>query len=298
MMSAQNRYQALPVPASLLGEGPVWDEQSQSIYWVDILNAILHHYHPATGAYRDWELPSMLGAVACCEDGRMIAALQTGFAFLDLESGALEPILDPEAHLPNNRFNDGKCDPLGRFWAGTMDLSEKRGAASLYMLDHDLSCTPKVSGVTISNGLAWTSDARTLYYIDTPSRSVVAFDYDLAFAKISNPRTVLEIPAEEGFPDGMTIDTAGKLWIAHWDGWQVARWDPLSGKKLDSIRLPAARITSCTFGGRELEDLYISSAKVGLSAPQLAEQPLAGSLFVIKNCECKGRSAVLFKTDK
>lgn len=287
--------QSLSVPQSLLGEGPVWDGQQQGIFWVDILNGLIHCYHPLIEAYRRWSVPGMVGAISLCQDGRLIAALQTGFAFVDLETGVVEPIVDPESHLPDNRFNDGKCDPAGRFWAGTISLSGKTGAGNLYVLDSDLQFTRKLSGVSISNGLAWTPDARTMYYIDTPTQAVAAFDYDPATAEIANLRIVIEIPEKEGFPDGMTIDTDGKLWIAHWDGWQVARWDPLSGEKLSSIRLPAARITSCIFGGEKLQDLYITTAREGLSAKQLAEQPLAGSLFVINNCGYQGHPAHRFK---
>ncbi|HKK73922.1 MAG TPA: SMP-30/gluconolactonase/LRE family protein [Saprospiraceae bacterium] len=296
-MASPALYQTLSVPTSLLGEGPVWDEQNQRIYWVDILNGLIYTYHPVTRAYRQWEVPGMVGAIALCEDGRMITALRSGFVFVDLDSGAVEPIIDPEAHLSDNRFNDGKCDPAGRFWAGTMDTNEQAATGSLYSLSADLNCTKRLSAVTISNGLAWTSDHKTMYYIDTPTLSVAAFDFELATGAITNRRTVIEIPEEEGFPDGMCIDTEDKLWIAHWGGWQVARWDPLGGKKLSSIRLPAAQITSCAFGGIALEDLYITSAKVGLSEAQQKEQTLAGSLFVIENCGYQGRPATRFKTD-
>lgn len=290
-------YQTLSVPTSLLGEGPVWDEQKQRVFWLDILNNTIHCYYPATKAYRYWSASDMVGAIVLGEDDHLVAALRSGFTFVDLSTGKEIPIVDPEVHSPDNRFNDGKCDPAGRFWAGTMALSEKVEAGNLYMLDQDLTCTLKLPEVSISNGLAWTADARTFYYIDTPTQSVVAFDFSLTTAKITNKRAVIDIPKGEGFPDGMCIDTEGKLWIAHWDGWQVARWDPLSGKKLESIRLPVARITSCTFGGEKLQDLYITSAKVGLSAKQLAEQPLAGSLFVVNNCGYQGHPTSRFKTN-
>lgn len=295
-MANNKVYRVLPVPVSSLGEGPVWDAKTQHIYWLDILDGIIHRYQPYTQVYRHWRLPeTMVGAVALCEENRLLAALHDGFAFFDLAKGAIKPIVDPESHLPDNRFNDGKCDPSGRFWAGTMALSEKNGAGSLYGLDQDLTCTPKLSGVSISNGLAWTADGQTMYYIDTPTLSVFAFDFELVSGTISNRRTVIDISEAEGFPDGMTIDREGKLWVAHWDGGQVARWDPLSGKKLLSYALPAARITSCTFGGENLQDLYITSARVGLSTTELQEQPLAGSLFVIKNCGYQGYPSTRFK---
>jgi sugar lactone lactonase YvrE len=286
--------QALSVPVSVLGEGPLWDEDQQRIFWVDIPHGIIHCYRLSDAGYRHWSVPDMVGAVALGTGNHLVAALSSGFAFVDLDTGRVSPVTDPEAQLPDNRFNDGKCDPAGRFWAGTMSLSGKSEAGSLYLLDTDLTCTSKWSGVSISNGLAWTADARTLYYIDTPTRSVLAFDYDRATAAIAQPRTVITIPEQEGFPDGMTIDTEGKLWIAHWDGWQVARWDPDRGSKLQSIPLPVARATSCTFGGPDFRDLYITTAREGLTAAQIREQALAGSLFVCRNTRFQGRPAPRF----
>jgi len=141
-----------------------------------------------------------------------------------------------------------------------------------------------IANVSISNGLAWSVDHRTLYYIDSPTRQIVAFDFDDGRGAISNRRVVIQLGEEEGFPDGMTIDKEGMLWVGHWGGWQVARWNPQTGKKLLQIKLPVAKVTSCTFGGDLLQDLYITTAKVDLTANELREQPLAGSLFVVPNC--------------
>lgn len=236
----------------------------------------------------------MVGAVALSTNGDFVAALKSGLAFIDRHTGDTRLLHHPEVHLPGNRFNDGKCDPAGRFWVGTMALSEQAAEGSLYMIEKDFSCSVKIKGVTISNGMAWSPDHRTFYYIDTPTSEVVAYDYDLGTGRISNRRSVITIPKEEGFPDGMTIDRDGMLWVAHWDGWQVSRWDPGSGKKLASIALPAARITSCTFGGPGLRDLYITSASIGLSDEQREEQPLAGALFVIPNCGYQGLETHIF----
>jgi sugar lactone lactonase YvrE len=169
-----------------------------------------------------------------------------------------------------------------------MALDERPGAGSLYLLKPDGTAEVKVTGVGVSNGLAWSPDHRTLYYIDSPTRQVRAFDFDPATGSLSNGRVAFSIPAEEGFPDGMTIDREGMLWIGHWDGWQVARWDPASGEKLLGLKLPAARITSCTFGGEQLDDLFVTSAREGLSPKELEAQPLAGAVFVFKNCGYRG----------
>jgi sugar lactone lactonase YvrE len=281
--------------ACLLGEGPVWDAKEKLICWVDILNGVIHQYAPKEKKYRITEIHQMIGSFAVCTDGNFIAALQNGFAFIDRKTGEIKMIADPESHLPNNRFNEGKCDPAGRFWAGTMALSEKPGAGNVYTMHDDLTIAKKIEEVSISNGMAWSADHKTFYYIDTPALEIVAYDYDKATGNISSKRRIILIEKEDGFPDGMTIDKEGMLWIAHWDGWQVTRWDPANGKKLFTIKLPVAKVTSCTFGGDGFEDLYILSAKVGLSENELKQQPLAGSLFVLRNSGFKGVPAVQFK---
>jgi sugar lactone lactonase YvrE len=278
-----------------LGEGPVWDKARQSILWVDILKGTVHEYDTGNGIHRQIDAGEMTGAVALAPNGRLVAALHNGFAYLNHDSGEKKMLADPEAHLPGNRFNDGKCDPAGRFWAGTMSLSGEQGAGGLYMLDRNLTVTKKISGVSISNGLAWSPDASEFYYIDTPEFSVVSYAFDPESGAISDRRVAIEIPVEDGYPDGMTIDSEGMLWIAHWDGWQVTRWDPATGRKLGSINLPVARITSCCFGGAALDELYITSARTGLSENQLADQPLAGALFVARGSGHAGLPPDMFR---
>ncbi|MFD1144647.1 SMP-30/gluconolactonase/LRE family protein [Larkinella insperata] len=265
-----------------LGEGPVWDADNQRILWLDILAGDIHTFNPVSREHRTFNAGQMVGAVALQPSGTLRAALQNGFYDISLESETLTPLADPEAHLPGNRFNDGKLDPAGRFWAGTMALDDTPGAGALYMLDHDGSVTTKIQNVSCSNGLAWSLDERTMYYIDSPTRQVVAYDYDPATGAISSRRVVIQFQEADGLPDGMTIDRTGMLWIALWDGWSVVRYNPHTGERLTQILLPAARITSCTFGGNQLQDLYITSAKTGLSESELQQQPLAGSLFMVK----------------
>jgi sugar lactone lactonase YvrE len=278
----------------LLGEGPVWDAKRKLICWVDIVDGAIHEYSPEQKTHHTIKVHQMIGSIAVCTNGNFIAALRNGFAFIDRAGGEVKMITDPEDHLPNNRFNEGKCDPAGRFWAGTMALSEEAGAGNVYVLQNDLATTKKIDAVTVSNGMAWSADHQIFYYIDTPTFEIVAFDYEKSTGHISNRRVIIKVAAEDGYPDGMTIDNEGMLWIAHWDGWQLTRWDPTSGEKLHSIQFPAAKITSCTFGGENLEDLYITSAKVGLTEDELEKQPLAGSLFVIYNCGYKGLPAFEF----
>ncbi|WPV02015.1 SMP-30/gluconolactonase/LRE family protein [Mucilaginibacter sp. cycad4] len=293
-MTGDLAYEVVVPHRCLLGEGPVWDAQMNTVCWVDIPNGEIHEFSLTDNGFRTMAIKDKIGAIALCTDGRFLAALKSGFAFIDRQNGKIKLIDHPEAHLPGNRFNDGKCDAVGRFWAGTMALSEETGAGSLYMIENDLSATVKIKGVSISNGLAWSPDNKIMYYIDTPTFEVVAYDYDIQTGNIANKRVAIQIPEKEGFPDGMTIDMDGMLWIAHWGGSQVARWDPDTGAKLLTVQLPVAHVTSCTFGGTHLNDLYITSARVGLSEKQLIEQPLAGSLFVVRNCGFRGMETAAF----
>lgn len=272
----------------MLGEGPVWDQTRKQVYWVDIPEGHIHQFSTTTGAHHIIPVHQMIGAVALCKDGSLVAALQHGFALIDHETGDIKMINDPEQHLPDNRFNDGKCDPAGRFWAGTLSFPEDSPVGSLYMLSNDLTVLKKAEGITVSNGLAWSLDHQTFYYIDTPTFEVRAYDFDKGSGNISNKKTIIEVPKEDGFPDGMTIDNEGMLWIAHWGGWQLTRWDPQSGEKIFSIPMPVAKVTSCTFGGENLGDLYITSARKDLTEEELRKQPLAGSLFVIRDCGFTG----------
>ncbi len=294
-MNTSSLKPAIVLPHTcLLGEGPVWDDKRKVICWLDILSGEIHEYSPAHHRHHTTRVHQMIGSMAVCTNGNFIAALQNGFALVDRLTGDLKMVADPEQHLPDNHFNDGKCDPAGRFWAGTMSVDEEPGAGSLYSIQNDFVPTKKIAGTTVSNGIAWSADHQTLYYIDTPTREVVAYDYEKVTGQISRKRRVIDFATQAGYPDGMTIDDEGMLWIAHWDGWQVSRWDPNNGKKLGQIDLPAARITSCTFGGENLDDLYITSAKFELPVEALEKQHQAGCLFIIPNCGFKGLPAFEF----
>jgi sugar lactone lactonase YvrE len=264
---------------AVLGEGAIWDARAQRLYWVDIRPGHLHVFNPADGNDGVFEVGQMVGTVVPRARGGVMLALEHGFAAFDLTTGRLTPWHDPEEHLPRNRFNDGKCDPAGRFWAGTISLDREPGVASLYCLEPDGQVRRVLQGVTNSNGIAWSLDGATLYYIDTPTQQVTAFDYELASGRIENPRTAISVAPDLGKPDGMTIDAEGMLWIAHWDGGCVGRWDPGTGRLLQTLAVPARRVTSCAFGGPSLEDLYITTARVGLTEAELALTPHAGGLF-------------------
>lgn len=277
---------------SLLAESPVWDEHSQTFYWVDILNGMIHCYHIQTKEQETISVHQPVGSVCLTRSGGMIAALQNGIHFVDAE-GSLEWIADPEANIPNNRFNDGKCDAAGRFWAGTMSMNGEVKAGSLYCMETDQSISKKLSGISVSNGLAWSPDNTVFYFIDTPTQSVQAFDFDVSSGQLSNGRVAINIPEEMGKPDGMTIDEEGMLWIALWGGGKITRWDPRSGKLLQEFQLPVSQVSSCTFGGPQLTDLYITTARVGLDEKSLKEEPLAGAVFMLRDCG-KGLPAATF----
>jgi len=277
-----------------LGEGPVWDRKADTLFWVDILKGDIHEYNPQTNSHKTIHTQQMVGAVALCADGNLLAALKNGLAKINRQTHEISTIAHPEPDLPANRFNDGKCDPAGRFWIGTMAIDETPNAGSLYMLDANHRTTKKVEGTTISNGMAWSADNRMFYYIDTPTQTIVAYDFDNSDGGISNKRVAFKIDEKEGYPDGMTIDDEGMLWVAHWNGWQVSRWNPITGEKLFTLPMPVANVSSCTFGGEGLQDLYITTARKDLSPDQLNQQPLAGCLFIWKNTGYKGKPAVEF----
>lgn len=267
---------------ALVGEGALWDEKEQVLYWADILSNALYIYDPATGQNRHYDVGQHVGTVVLRKAGGAMLALANGFASYDLASGQMTLISDPESHLPGNRFNDGKCDPGGRFWAGTMAYENQSTQGSLYRLDADHSVHKMLGDIGISNGIVWSHDKQTMYYIDSTAGTVRAFDYDNASGDIRNERVIIRVPKEMGLPDGMAIDADGMLWVAHFGGSRVRRWNPHTAQAVDEIILPATQITSCAFGGEKLDTLFITSAAVGLDAAALAQQPLAGSLFAVK----------------
>jgi sugar lactone lactonase YvrE len=242
----------------------------------------LHTFNPGDGSDRSVALGEYLGCAALRRKGGLVLGLRSGFATLELPSNKLVRLVNPEPQLPGNRFNDGKCDPAGRFLAGSMDDAEIEVSGSLYSLNPDGSVNTLLTGTRISNGLAWSPDTRTFYFIDTPTHSVMAYDYDLASGAIANPRLAISVPPALGWPDGMTCDSGGKLWVAMWGGAKLTRWNPGSGDLLESIPFPALNVSSCAFGGPRATDLYVTSARKEMAAGQLAKYPLSGGLFRLR----------------
>lgn len=262
---------------AVLGEGPIWVAREQALYWVDIPEKRLFRWSEAEGL-RERELAGHLCSLAPRASGGFIGAGYDGFLAIDLETGKAHQLGDPEPELHSNRFNDGKVDREGRFWAGTMDRFEREATGSLYRLDPALNWTRIDSGYRVTNGPAFSLDGRTLYHSDSALQRVYAFDL-AEDGTASNRRIFAEFGPGEGYPDGMTVDAEDCLWIAFWDGWCLRRLSP-SGERLLDLAAPVQRPTSCAFGGPGLDRLFITSASRGLTRAELDEQPSAGGLFM------------------
>lgn len=260
-----------------LGEAPLWDVAEQALYWVDIEGKLIQRYRPSTGAVDRWRTPERIGSLALREQGGLIVAFASGIAFYDLDSGAIEWIARPEADKPGNRFNEGKCDRRGRFWAGTMDDSLKAHTAALYRVDPDRSVHKAFGDIGISNCFVWSLDDDAFFFADTLDKRIYKFNYDPVAGTVSNRRLFAETSAN---PDGGAIDDQGGLWNAEWDDWRVVRYAP-NGAIDRVVELPVEKPTSCMFGGPDLATLYVTSAVWDLTPQRLARQPQAGGLFAI-----------------
>jgi sugar lactone lactonase YvrE len=268
--------------AAALGEGALWDVATERLYWVDIVGHKACCFDPKAQSNLAYDVGEDVGTVVLARNGKWVVALRSGVAVLDPATGSVTPLVTPEVDRRGNRLNDGKCDPRGRLWVGSMVESGPRGDAALYSIDLDLKVEKKLSHIDLSNGLVWARDERLFYHIDTPTQRVRAFDYDVATGAISGERAVFELPKAAGSPDGMTIDENDQLWVALWGGRKVLRVDPKSGGVGFEVDVPVDRVTSCAFGGSDLDTLYITTARIGAGPEELAKQPLAGSLFAAR----------------
>ena len=266
---------------ALLGEGPSWDDKRNLLYWVDIVGCKVHIFDPKSGKSTVVQLDDYVSCIVPWNSNAMITQ-RHGFYSLELDTGAVSPIATLETDLNENRFNDGKCDPSGRFWAGTMNMDEKRATGSLYCLERNRSIRRALKGLTISNGLGWSPDSKEMFHIDTPTGKVISYEYDLQTGRLGTKRVAVDFTGQNGVPDGMAVDSDGMLWIAHWGGSAISRWDPGTGKMAELLNLPVSQVTSCCFGGERLDELYITSARSGLSEQQAALEPSAGGLFRVR----------------
>lgn len=263
-----------------LAEGPVWSAREKRLYWVDILAPSINRFDPATRTNEEVMLPRLVSAVVERRGGGLAALTQDGLEAFDFASGALSPLVDPEAEIPDNRFNDGKCDRQGRLWAGTMRLDASRTSGSLYAIAPDLSWERRESGLTVANGLDWSPDGRVFYFADSAPGRIYAYDFEMETGRLARRRVFAEIDAIIGRPDGLAVDSEGFVWCAVWDGWCLHRYAP-NGALDREVRLPIPRPTSIAFGGDDLKTLFITSARVRLPSRILAEAPFSGGLFTL-----------------
>ncbi|MGB0744649.1 MAG: SMP-30/gluconolactonase/LRE family protein [Opitutales bacterium] len=272
------------------GEGPIW--WRDKLIYVDIEGHALVELDPETESEKVYPIGERIGTVVPRASGGYLCAGDSGIYTFDPQSGEKQNLADPEADKrPDNRFNDGKCDPAGRFWAGTISTVKNIGDANLYMLDAKRELALKVPEVTNSNGICWNAPADTMYYIDTPTRQIRAYDFDNASGEISNARIIVDTKAAgyDSSPDGMTIDAEDKIWVAFCHGGCVVRFDPESGAKLQQVDIPAVETTACAFGGPNLDRLFVTT---GLKKE--SNEPDAGKVFVIDGLGVKGVEAFAY----
>ncbi|CAH3173214.1 unnamed protein product [Porites lobata] len=283
-----------------LGEGPHWDTTTQKLLWVDSFDHSVHILDVEKGEDRSYQLDGIVGSVVPRKrGGSVLVATQTSLIFLDLKTGEKEVVATVDDDKPENHLNDGKCDPVGRFWVGSMGPEPKPTQVvpeqgSLFSFTGDRKLTKWIDKITISNGMTWSLDKKTFYYIDTATSQIDAFDYDQEAGSISNRRTAVKIDLSHGFPDGMTIDADGMLWVAMYDGWKVLCCNPMSGDIVRQVDLPVAKVTACCWGGPNLDELYVTCESFRLSTEERKAQPLAGSVFTIRNLGTHGFPSAVF----
>ncbi len=264
-----------------LGEGPLWHAERKSCFWVDIESGVLYEYHWLNKSIQTWKFNYNVSMIVQDKNDNLVISLDTSLARFNPATGEHTWLLDIEKEN-DNRCNDAKCDKPGRLWIGTMHKKHLTGEGSLYCIDEDKKIDKKIDNTTISNGLAWSLDNTRLYFIDSPTRVVQSYIYDERFATIIFEKNVIEIPVSMGTPDGMAIDEEGMLWIAHWGGFGVYRWDPFTGKHLDTIEVPVPNVSSCAFAGEDLDNLITTTARENLTGEQLKKYPNSGDVFIAK----------------
>ena len=277
-MNAESNIRCVADVHAVLGEGPVWVERERALYWLDIKGRKIFRVDEDE-ALTAWDTPVRVGSLAPRASGGFIGGTDRGIALIDPEAGLFDVVIAPEPERATNRFNDGKVDRSGRFWAGSMDDTEVGATGALYRIEQQLRCTRVDDGYKVTNGPAFSPAGDVMYHNDSARQLTYAFDVN-ANGGLGERRTFLQFGEGDGYPDGMTVDSEGHLWIAFWDGWCVRRFSP-EGVCVATIEVPTARPTSCAFGGADLDRLYISSASIGLDQDELAKQPSAGGLFVV-----------------
>lgn len=272
LVNLEYEYQAL------LGEGAYWNDLTQTFWWIDIEGRKFCIYNPLTHTNALFPLSTRPGTAVPSSTGNAIIATEDGVIDFNLEAKEYTLINPLEVENKENRLNDGKCDPAGRLWVGSMNYNTTDDTGSLYRLDSGVS-TKILSNITISNGIVWSKDGSIMYYIDTPTAKIMAYNFDVESGEISHPRVAVEVPETLGYPDGMAIDENDHLWVGMWNGNAVINFDPISGDIIQSIKVPAHNVTACAFGGSDMKTLYITTARVDMSEEELKALPLSGSIF-------------------
>jgi len=268
---------------NILAEGPYWHGGRQSFFWVDIDGKKFHEYKWANGEVSEWKLDYRVSLIAESKySHHLLMAVQGGLISFNLGNGTLEWLRDIERDIPMHRTNDGGCDPYGRLWIGTMHREFEKGKGSLYSVEHDFSIRKRLDNVTISNGIVWSQDGKKMYYIDSSTKSVQSFFFDAGTGDIQFEKIAIRIPENGGSPDGMCMDEEGMLWIAQWDAFGVYRWNPETGTLLDKIEVPVPQVSSCAFGGENMDHLFITTARENMSKEVLEKYPLSGNVFIAK----------------
>lgn len=264
------------------GEGSIWHPDRSTLFWVDIEGQKLYEYSPEKKDCKTWEFDRMVSTVVPETDSTVVVSLQDEIVRVNLNDGSLSSIAPIPDYEGKVRCNDGKCDPAGCLWVGTMGFGAPEGAGSLYAVAPDGTVTTKLDKVTISNGIVWSADRKYMYYNDTPTGKVARYRYDEQTGEIAFDGIAVTLPAGTGSPDGMAIDSNDNLWVAQWGGFGVYCYNPHTGELLAKVEVPAPNVASCAFGGKDMDTLYITTARAGLSEEKLKEYPLSGSLFVCK----------------
>lgn len=282
---------ALTEPLDLLGEGVLWDEEQQAVYWVDIARRRLRSLGPG-GKLRRWALPAKIGSFALEANGdAALVALATGLHRFDLASGALEFLVDPEPGQRTQRLNDGCCDPQGRFWVGSMDDAERERRGHFYCFDPaEGSLRTLEAGFLVTNGIGFDRAGTRMYAVDSAERRIYVHDYDPDTGTPGPRRLFALVPEDEGYPDGLTLDDEDHVWSCHWDGWCVTRYRP-DGSVERVVELPIPRPTRCAFGGPNRDRLYVTSARIGLGPEFLERAPLSGAVLEIEGLGVRGPGA-------
>jgi sugar lactone lactonase YvrE len=265
---------------TILGEGPLWSQQEEVLYWLDIFRPSINRFNPRTAANEITQLSEPIYALGLGKKGSFIASLESGFAILSTQGTTKQLLSNPIAGQRVN-FNDGKVDDKGRFWSGTMARDWKSPIGVLYQVDNDGHSHEMEKGIVLSNGIAWSPDRKIMYFTDFGKRCIFAYEFELESGQIAARRPIIRFHENEGSPDGITVDAEGGIWVAHWDGWCVTRHSP-DGAVIGKIGVPVPRPTSVMFGGRDLDTLYITSARMHLSDAELSAAPLSGALFAVK----------------